>query len=128
MKNRVKVFLAANILLVLLAACGVVKGLTDVKTTGDAFMAALRDGKNDDSYAMLTTALQEEIGGKEAWAQFTAPRNFESWSFTSTNIENDQGQVEGQGKVGGDTYDITLVLQKTSTGWLIAGIHFSLAQ
>lgn len=126
MKNRVRIILAGWFVLVLLGACGVVKGLGDVKAAGEMFMTALRDGKNDVSYAMLTTALQQEIGGEEAWAQFTAPRNFESWSFTSVNIENDQGQLDGQGKLGGETYDITLVLQKAGTIWLIAGIQFSL--
>jgi predicted small secreted protein len=128
MKNWTKILLSVSIAVMLLSACGVVKGFSDVSKAGDAFMAALRDGKNDVSYAMLTTALQQEIGGKDAWAQFTAPRNFESWNFTSTNIQNDQGQLDGQGKLGGDTYDITLVFQNSSSGWLVAGIQFSLAK
>jgi len=124
MKRWVKFLLCGSIVFGLLSACGVVKGLSSAKAAGNAFMAALRDGKNDESYVMLTAELQQEIGGKDAWAQFTAPRNFASWNFDSTSISSGQAQLDGQGKVGSDLYDITLVLQQTSTGWLIAGIHF----
>lgn len=125
MKHTPKIILFALLFTVLLSACGVVKGLSDLNKSGEAFMTALRDGNHDVSYNMLTSDLQNEIGGKDGWVQFATPRNFESWNFSSSNIENNQGQLDGQAVIQGETYAMTLVFLTVNQEWKVAGINFS---
>lgn len=125
MKKFTKFLLPAMIMILLLAACGVVKGLSDLNKAGDAFMTSLHDGTHDLSYNMLTTAVQNEVGGKDGWVQFATPRNFDSWKFTSSNIQNSQGQLDGQAVIGNETYDMTLVFDLVNQEWKVSGINFT---
>ncbi len=109
-----------------LTACGVVSGLQSVTDTGNAFMQALKDSDNTTSWNMLTRDVQEEIGSESAWADWTAPRNFDEWSFNSTNIENNTGMLEGEATLDGDTYIITIVMEANGESWLISGINIEL--
>jgi hypothetical protein len=116
----------AVIALFSLTSCGVVTNLQSVTDTGNAFMQALKDGDNSTSWNMLTQSVKDEIGGETAWADFTAPRNFDEWSFNSTNIENTTGVLEGEAKLDDETYIITLVMEANGDGWLISGINIEL--
>lgn len=109
-----------------LTSCGVVSSLQSVTDTGNAFMQALKDGDNTTSWNMLTQSVKDEIGGEAAWADFAAPRNFSEWTFNSTNIENTTGVLEGEAKLDGDTYKITLVMEANGDGWLVSGINIEL--
>lgn len=114
------------VLMLAVTACGAVSSLKTVNSTGDAFMQALKDQQNDTSWNLLTPGVQDEIGDQTAWAAFTEPRTFDSWKFSSSNVQNDQGQLDGEATLNGDTYAVTLVFDKSGEDWLISGINFTL--
>ena len=126
MKSKVLVISIVLVLMFGLTACGAVSSLKSVNTTGDAFMQALKDQDNSTSWALLTQAVQDEIGGESALADFTQPRNFDSWKFSSTNIENNTAQLDGEAKISGDTYTVTLIMDPDGENWKISGINFTL--
>ncbi len=127
MKKRISVVMILAVLsLLILPACGLTSDMSSVGDAGKAFMTALRDADHQASWDLLTPAVQEEIGGYDNWVAFATPRNFETFSFNSTNVENDQAQLDGEATLGSDTYLVTLVFDKTGDSWLISGINFSL--
>jgi ABC-type glycerol-3-phosphate transport system substrate-binding protein len=127
MKKRLSIILVLAVLsLLVLPACGLTSDMSNVGDAGKAFMTALRDGDHQASWKLLTPAVQEEIGGYDNWVAFATPRNFETFSFNSTNVENNQAQLDGEATLGSDTYLVTLVFDKSSDEWLISGINFSL--
>ena len=111
---------------VLLIACSVTGDISDVRDVGKSFMTALRDGEHVVSYDLLSPEVQQEIGGMEQWVAFATPRAFSDWSFSSTNIENDAGQMDGEATLNGDEYNVTLVFGKYGENWKITGINFIL--
>ena len=127
MKKRLWVVLVlATLALFVLPACGLTNDMKSAGDTGKAFMAALRDNDNQASWAMVTADIKDEIGGYDNWIAFTTPRQFEDFSFNSTNIENNKATLEGEGNLAGDTYIISLILSKSGDNWLVAGLDFSL--
>jgi len=125
MKSKVFVISVLMVLMLALTACGAVSGLTNVNKTGDAFMQALKDQDNEASWNLLSQNIKDEIGDTSAWADFTAPRGFESWKFTSTNIENNQATLVGEAVIGSETYTVTLIMDPDGENWLISGIDFT---
>jgi hypothetical protein len=114
------------ILLASLTACSVVSGLKSAPETGNAFMQALKDNDNTTSWNLLSQNIKDEVGSEAAWADFTEPRNFSDWAFTSTNIENSTATLEGEATLGVDTYYITLIMEANGESWLITGIDITL--
>jgi hypothetical protein len=111
------------LLVIILSSCSVVNELSNVSTTGTTFMTALRDVDLTTSWDMLAPSLQSEIGDRTLWSDWASPRNFESWTFSNTQINNDQGQMDGEATIGNEIYTISLVLQKISEEWKVAGIN-----
>ncbi len=128
MKNRSLLVFPLLIAALLLSACGIVNELTTVTATGNDFMTALRDRDFDTSYDMLTTGVKNEIGDKGAWVTFARPRNFDSWTFSNTEFENDMAQIDGEAMLGTDKYDIRLVFQKVGEAWMIAGMNIEFVE
>lgn len=125
MKNRLTtILLVSTVLVLLLSACSAVNGLSDVKSTGEAFMTALKNGDHTTSWNMLTTSVQDELGSEPAWEEWASIRAFPEWKFTNTQVENNEAQLDGEATLDGVTYDVTLVFDKTDTGWLVSGINF----
>lgn len=127
MKKRIALFLVVSFLaLAILSACAAVREITNVGDVGKAFMAALRDGDHTASWNMLTPTVQTEIGGQAAWVDFATSRNFSEFKFSSTNIENNQAQMDGEAVLGAETYTLVLVLDKVGDDWKLSGINFTL--
>jgi type II secretory pathway pseudopilin PulG len=124
---KTKLFIVSILIVSMFAvsACGAVSGLKSASSTADAFMQALKDQANDTSWNMLNQDIQTEIGDKAAWADFTQPRAFDSWKFTSNSIENDRAQLDGEAKLGTDTYTVTLIMDSSGDSWLVSGINFT---
>jgi hypothetical protein len=114
------------ILLASLTACSAVAGLQSAPETGNAFMQALKDNDNTTSWNLLSQNIKDEVGSEAAWADFTGPRNFSAWTFSSTNIENSSATLEGEATLGVDTYYITLIMEANGESWLITGIDIVL--
>ena len=125
MNKRIWLMVVLAVWLVVMA-CGVSDDLSGVRDTGKAFMTALKDGDHAASYAMLSPGVQQEIGDMNAWVDFATPRNFEEYSFSSTNIENGVGKLDGEATLQGDKYNINLVIEKFGEDWKITGLNFQL--
>ena len=127
MNKRLSILIAVVVLSAfVLSACKVAGQLTDVSNRGKAFMAALRDADHATSWSMLTPAVQQEVGSYDDWVSFATPRNFDTFSFSANNIENNVAQLDGEATLAGDTYLVTLVLDKSGDQWFVSGINFSL--
>lgn len=127
MKNRVAILMVISIILIMaLSACGVVKDVAAVNDLGKGLMTALRDGDTAGSWDMLTTAVQDEVGSTDAWADFVYPRNFSNWNFTNTQVENNSAQMDGEATLGEETYTVLLVFDKVDDEWKVSGINFAL--
>lgn len=127
MKNRIAILMVVSVILVMaLSACGAVKDVAAVNDLGKGFMTALRDGDSSGSWDMLTSAVQEEVGNTDAWVEFVTPRNFSNWNFTSTNVQNNSAEMDGEATLGDETYTVVLVFDKADDAWKISGINFTL--
>ncbi len=125
-KRSLVLMVLATLALIVLPACGISNDIKGAGDVGKAFMAALKDGDNQASWNLVTSDIKDEIGNYDNWVAFTAPRQFESFSLNSTNIENDQATLEGEATLTGDTYKVTLILYKSGDTWQVAGVDFSL--
>ncbi|MEA5078056.1 MAG: hypothetical protein VB013_05755 [Anaerolineaceae bacterium] len=125
MKNKLLTLSVFVILILSLTACSAVSGLKTASDTANAFMQALKDQDNETSWNMLAQNIKDELGDTSAWADFTAPRGFESWNFTSTNITDGVAQVDGEAKIGSETYTVTVILDPNGDGWLVSGLNFT---
>ncbi len=128
MKKRLSVVLISTLVLaLLLSACSAVDDVKSVNQTGKAFMTALETGDSAASWALLTTAVQEEIGGEQAWAEWSGIRNFPKWSFNNTEVSGSDGRMDGTAELDGLEYTVILIFEKVNETWLISGINFALA-
>ncbi len=128
MKNRLSIILVTSlVLMLLLSACGAVDDIKSVNQTGKAFMTALETGDSAASWALLTPAVQEEIGGEQAWAEWSGIRNFPKWSFSNTEVSGSDGRMDGTAELDGLEYSVLLIFEKAGENWLISGINFELA-
>jgi hypothetical protein len=118
---RILIVFAVGMLILPLVGCSTLKA---VNTTAEDFMQALKDQDNSASWNLLSEGLKNEIGDETKWAEFTAPRAFESWKFTSTSFSDNSGQAEGTAEISGETYDLVLGLAKENSNWLIQAIEF----
>ena len=93
-------------------------------SAGEAFMSALKNGDYNQAYNLCTPALQRELGNarnletriKNGKAEPTA------WSFTSRNVTNDTGQLEGSVTFTGNREgNVRLVLAQLGGEWKISG-------
>lgn len=123
--SRYLIVLTVLIFVLPLVGCATLK---DVNTTGKAFMQALKDQDNTASWKLLSEGLKKEIGDETKWAEFTAPRAFESWKFTSTSFSDNSGEAEGTAEINGESYTFWLGLVKENSAWLIEGIEFKSAK
>ncbi|MHB8089014.1 MAG: hypothetical protein ACYDH2_12285 [Anaerolineaceae bacterium] len=125
MKKNTLILLVVSMLAVFaLSACGLVKEISAIKDSGEAFMTALKEGDASASWNILATNVQEEVGGEDAWAEFAAPRNFDSWTFNEVNVENGQGTLTGEATLGADTYTIGMIMDQEDGVWKISGLQF----
>ncbi len=107
----------------LLGSCSLAKDISAVQKAGSDFMTALRDKQYQVSWGMLTTALQTEIGTYDDWVNFASPRAFDSWSFSNTQVQNDEAQMDGECAIGSDAYTLTLVFGRVGAEWKVSGVN-----
>jgi len=110
------------VLTILLVGCQTLGSIGD---TGNEFMSSLKNQDYQAGYALLTPDLQAELGGVDGWQVFAEPRNFSEWTFTNNQFENDSGQLDGEATLGDEIYNISLVLQKVTDQWRVAGIDLT---
>jgi hypothetical protein len=107
----------------LLGSCSLAKDISAVQKAGNDFMTGLRDSQFQATWGMLATSLQTEIGGYDAWVTFATPRTFDTWSFSNTQVQNDEAQMDGECAIGSDAYTLTLVFGRVGAEWKVSGIN-----
>ena len=106
-----------------------------VAEAGDDFMNALKDGNYQTAYNMFSDDLKADVGGVENFQTSylsLSPElrvDPESWSFSSRNIENDQGELSGEVTMkDGTKADVSLIFNKNGDEWELIGYEFSLKE
>ncbi len=123
MKKQASLIVIVLISSLLLGACSLAKDISAVQKAGNEFMTGLKDSQYQVTWDMLTTSLQAEIGTYNDWVAFATPRVFDSWSFSNTQVQNNQAQLDGECAIGSDAYTITLVFERVGTDWKVSGIN-----
>lgn len=131
-RGRSPLLVIGIIVLALVLICGIggallVGGLINatqpVANAGDAFMAALRDGDYNRAYDMSAPALQQDAGDAEGLQAALGTKPVASWSFTSRNISNNQGSLEGTTTyTDGSTGTVTMALIQVGNDWKVSGV------
>lgn len=130
MKMRWTALVAVVVVMVVgsvLAACGPLSELGPLGDAGDAFLKALKNGDAAAAFGMLSSDLQNEVGGRENWiAAWSQGERPDSWSFSSRRIENNIGYLEGTMTWdNGQQTRCNLALEKLADTWRIIGYDFT---
>jgi hypothetical protein len=107
-------------------ACGVVNDLSSAGDAGKEFMSAMEKQDSTATWNMMTPELQTDIGTFDSWDEYVQSFKFTDAKFNSTNIEDNTATMEGTAQVDGDTYAISLFLDKIDENWMLSGINFEL--
>jgi hypothetical protein len=102
---------------------GVLSLTQPVADAGDAYMSALRDSDFNKAFSLSSQSLQQEAGNAQGLQTALAAKQPQSWTFTSRNINNNQGTLSGNATYkDGSTGTVDLVLVKEGNDWKVAGI------
>ncbi|MCX7839135.1 MAG: hypothetical protein N2559_06720 [Anaerolineae bacterium] len=134
MNKKILLVLVGGLLFVCLACVGVlgvafVLGLgatQPIINAGDSFMTALKNEDYTSAYNLCTPALQQELRNPQGLANLIRNANVRpiQWSYSSRNVSNDQGQLEGSVTfVGNREGTVQLVLTQVGGTWKIAGFR-----
>lgn len=133
--NKKIVLIIAAVLLVLCLLCAgvgvlaVVLGMgatQPIVDVGDQFMNALKSEDYNRAYALCAPSLQQELRNAQGLANLIRNARVQpvQWSYSSRNINNDQGQLEGTVTfVGNREGTLQLVLTQVGGTWKIAGFR-----
>ena len=121
--------LACLCLCIVIAAVAFISGsaLTQpAADVGEKFMQALKDANYDAAFATFHPALQKELGNAQGLRRATESGKARpsKWNFTSRNINNNDGTLEGTVTMVGGEGTVTIELVKTGDAWKI--IRFDL--
>lgn len=102
-------------------------GLTQpAATAGENFMTALKNGDAAGAYNLCTPALQRELGSAQGLDTRIKNGRVQptTWSFSSRNIQNDTGQLDGTVTFTGNREGtVRLVLAQVGGEWKISGFN-----
>lgn len=122
--------IGAGVVVVCIAVFGLIIGgaffLTQgVADAGEVFMTSVQESRTNDAYALFASALQDEVDAETFAGMFADLGDIESWSFTSRNVENNQGQLSGTAIIDGDTFNIELRFVNVDDNWLLIAFDFT---
>jgi hypothetical protein len=106
---------------------GIMGATQPVVDASDAFLTALKDGNYDRAYALSSPSLQGELQNPQGFQRVLRVNRLplKSWTFTNRSINNQQGQVAGNGELDdGRTVTIQLQLQLTGGEWKVSAFNF----
>ncbi len=96
-----------------------------VADAGDKFMQSLRDGNYAAAHALMHPDLQQEIGTPQDLRQMIESNKAQpkKWTFTSRDIENDEGYLEGSVTMTGGEGTVTIDLVKVGNDWKVVSFN-----
>lgn len=133
--NKKIVLIIGAVLVVLCLCCagiGVLAVVLGMGTTqpivdvGDQFMTALKNEDYARAYALCAPSLQQELRNAQGLANLIRNARVQpvQWSYSSRNINNDQGQLDGTVTFTGNREGtLQLVLTQVNGVWKIAGFR-----
>jgi hypothetical protein len=98
-----------------------------VVDASDSFLNALKDGNYERAYALSSPSLQQELQNPQGFQRILGINRLplKSWTYTNRSINNQQGQVVGNGELDdGRTVAITLQLVQTGGEWKVSSFNF----
>lgn len=132
MKRRNIILIAAAVVGVCLCLCiaifgvafiGGFLGTQPVADLGEKFMQSLKSGDYATAYALCHPSLQQKLGSAQGLQRLVenGKARPSSWSFSSRNIESDQGHMEGTVTMQGGDGTVSLDFAKSGNDWKIIG-------
>jgi hypothetical protein len=101
-------------------------GLTQpVADVGDKFMQSLKDGNYTAAHALMAPDLQRKIGTPQDLRRMVESGKAQpsKWTFTTRNIENDEGHLEGSVTMQGGEGTVTVDLVKLGNDWRVIAFN-----
>jgi len=134
MNKKMLLIIAGAVLVLCLVCVGVIVlsvglgvGLTQpIANVGDEFMTALKNEDYTRAYNLCAPSLQQELRNPQNLANLIRNARVQptQWSYTSRNVSNDQGQLDGSVTfVGNREGTLQLVLTQIGGTWKIAGFN-----
>lgn len=134
MNKKILLVIAGGLLVLCLVCAGVLvvtfalgMGATQpIANVGDEFMTALKNEDYNRAYSLCAPSLQQELRNPQGLANLIRNANVRptQWSYSSRNVTNDQGQLDGSVTfVGNREGTLQLVLTRVGGTWKIAGFH-----
>lgn len=133
-RRRSPLLIIGIIVVALLLVCGIgffaIFGLAlnatqPVADAGQTYMTALSNGDYSKAFDLSAPSLQQEAGNAQGLQTALSSKQPVSWNFTSRNVNNDQGELQGTDTYkDGTTGTVDLVLSKIGNDWKVAGVHF----
>ncbi len=105
-----------------LGILGITQPVADV---GDKFMQSLKDGNYTAAHAMMHPALQQKIGTPQDLKRMVESGKAQptKWTFTTRNIDNSEGHLEGSVTMTGGEGTVTIDLAKVGTDWKVIAFN-----
>ncbi|CAG0956950.1 hypothetical protein ANRL3_00617 [Anaerolineae bacterium] len=115
-------------LFVVIIGIAVVGGLGMTQPTadvGEKFMTALKTGDYDTAYGLCHPALQQKLGGASGLKRLVESGKAQpsKWNFSSRNVNNDEGTLEGTVTMAGGEGTVKLELVKVGSDWKIVSFN-----
>lgn len=131
-RKRSPLLIIGGIILGLLLLCGigafalfssVLNATQPIATSGETFMAALRDGDYNKAYDLCAPALQKDLGSAQGLQTGLASKQPTSWSFTSRAINNGQGSLSGTTQYkDATTGTVDMLFAQVGNDWKVTGV------
>jgi hypothetical protein len=133
MNRRTIIIIAASVVGVCLCLCialvgiasiggiGAFAGTQPIADQGERFMQSLKTGDYAGAYALCHPALQQKLGSAQGLQRLieNGKAKPSSWNFSSRNLENNQGHLEGTVTMVGGEGTVTLDLAKSGNDWKV---------
>lgn len=130
MNRRTLVIIAGSLVALCLCLCIVIIGVAfvggflgtqPVADLGEKFMQSLKSGDYAAAYNLCHPSLQQKLGSAQGLQRLVEngkakPSN---WNFSTRNIDNDQGHMEGTVTMQGGEGTVTLDFVKSGNDWKI---------
>jgi hypothetical protein len=117
--------LCAFVAMIGLGVLGGVGATQPVADAGEKFMQSLKAGDYETAYGLCHPALQQKLGSTQGLKKLIEGGKAQptKWSFSSRNLDNDRGHLEGTVTTSGGEGTVTLDLSKSGSDWKVSAFN-----
>ncbi len=104
---------------------GIFGATQPVADVGDKFLQSLKDGNYTAAHALLHPDLQRKIGTPQDLRRMVESGKAQpsNWTFTTRNVDNDEGHLEGSVTMKGGAGTVTIDLVKVGNDWKVIAFN-----